>query len=90
MDHAAGYCHVYIGNNLGKGGAALQKKNVGIVDRWIRIVLGLIFAALAVSGVGGAIGIIVFAILAVAGLWTGITSRCLLYVPFHINTRPRL
>ncbi len=67
-----------------------MQRNVGTADRWIRILLGIVFAVLAILGVGGTIGVIVFAILAIAMLWSGITQRCSLYVPFHINTRPRL
>jgi hypothetical protein len=67
-----------------------MQQNVGPVDRWIRIVLGIVFAVLAVMGVGGVVGIVVFAILAIIGLFTAFTGRCALYTPFHINTRPKL
>ncbi|MDA8345553.1 MAG: DUF2892 domain-containing protein [Thermaerobacter sp.] len=67
-----------------------MQPNVGSVDRWIRILLGVVFAVLALLGVGGVAGIIIFAILAIAALATGITQRCSLYAPFHINTRPKL
>ncbi len=67
-----------------------MQPNVGTTDRWIRIVLGVVFAVLALMGVGGAVGVVVFAILAVIGLFTGLAGRCALYAPFHINTRPKL
>lgn len=67
-----------------------MQSNVGVSDRWIRIILGIVFAVFAVLGIGGTVGIIVFAILAVVGIGSGLAARCPLYVPMHISTRPKV
>ena len=58
-----------------------MKKNVGGVDKIVRIVLGLV-----IIGVGiyfqswwGLIGVVL--------LLTGLLNTCMAYVPFKINTR---
>ena len=57
-----------------------MKKNVGTVDRVIRIILGLVILALGYKNQSwwGLIGLI--------PLLTGIMGSCLLYVPFGIST----
>lgn len=57
-----------------------MKKNVGTVDRIIRIIIGVVIIALGFiySSWWGIIGVIV--------LLTGILGSCLLYIPFGINT----
>lgn len=64
--------------------------NVGVSDRWIRVILGIVFAVLAIMGIGGTVGVIVFAILAVVGIGTGLTTRCPLYAAVHCSTRPKV
>ena len=64
--------------------------NVGVSDRWIRIILGIVFAVLAIMGIGGTVGVIIFAILAVVGIGTGLTARCPLYAAGHCSTRPKV
>ncbi len=57
------------------------KKNVGLIDRIARIILGLALIALAFTGkigVWGYIGIVPLA--------TGLMSNCLLYSLLGINT----
>lgn len=61
-----------------------MKQNVGKVDGAIRIVVGLLLLSLVfVAGDDirwiGLIGLI--------PLLTGLTRRCLLYIPFRIDTR---
>ena len=58
-----------------------MKKNMGITDRWIRIVVGI---AVVAAGVyfktwWGLVGIIFLA--------TAVIGSCLLYLPFGISTR---
>ncbi len=57
------------------------KKNVGLIDRAIRIVLGLVLIALTLMGSIGAWGWI-----GIVPLATGLISNCLLYSLLGINT----
>ena len=62
-------------------------KNMGTVDRTIRIALALVVAALYFTGtIGGTLAIVlgVFAVIFVA---TSLVGSCPLYGPFGINTR---
>ncbi len=57
------------------------KKNIGLIDRVLRIIIGIVLIALAVTdriGWWGYIGIIPLA--------TGLVSSCLLYTLLGINT----
>lgn len=60
-----------------------MKKNVGTLDRWIRIVLGIVLLSLLFLLQGGArwIGLI-----GLIPLVTGIVSFCPLYALFKIDT----
>jgi len=57
-----------------------MKKNVGITDKWIRVIIGLaiIGAGIYFKSWWGLVGIIPIA--------TAITGTCLLYLPFGIST----
>ncbi|PIE45873.1 MAG: hypothetical protein CSA45_01375 [Gammaproteobacteria bacterium] len=58
-----------------------MEKNVGGIDRILRIVIGIVLIALVLTdkiGVWGWIGVIPLA--------TGLVSRCMLYKLFGINT----
>jgi hypothetical protein len=58
-----------------------MKKNIGITDKWIRIVLGLAIGAIGIyfKTWWGLIGIIFLA--------TALINSCPLYLPFGISTR---
>lgn len=58
-----------------------MKKNVGGLDRILRIVIGAVFIALAITHVIGWWGLI-----GIIPLATGLFSRCALYIPLGINT----
>jgi len=60
-----------------------MKKNVGKVDRWIRIVLGIVLLSLLFLLQGGArwIGLV-----GLIPLVTGIVNYCPLYALFKIDT----
>jgi len=63
-----------------------MKKNMGNVDRAVRVVLAIIIAALYFTGtISGTLGII---LLAFAGIFvlTSFVSFCPLYAPFGIST----
>ncbi len=64
-----------------------MKCNVGVIDRIIRIVLGIIFIILGFS-TSGTLAII-FDVIGVILLLTAIIGFCILYVPFGINTCKR-
>ncbi|MFB6267993.1 MAG: DUF2892 domain-containing protein [Halodesulfurarchaeum sp.] len=69
-----------------------MERNVGVTDRNVRIVVGIVLAALGVGVFAGPLaawGTVVGAIAILAGLillGTGLTQRCLLYIPFGMDT----
>jgi len=71
-----------------------MEQNVGSADRYVRIVLGAILAAIGLAGFAAMVSldVVVSAILLLVGavlLGTGITQRCLVYIPFGIDTSKR-
>jgi len=66
-----------------------MKKNMGGLDRGIRIVIALVIAALYYRGeLSGALGV-VLGILAVVFLITSAVGHCPLYVPLKLSTWKR-
>jgi hypothetical protein len=67
---------------------SLYQRNVGGLDRGIRLVLGapLIAAGLLAGGRWGEPFGILVALVGLVSLLTGITGRCPLYIPFEIST----
>ena len=64
-----------------------MKLNESPADRIIRIVLGVILAALAITGVAtGALAAVAWIVAAIA-LVTGVVGFCPLYAIFRINTK---
>ncbi|MCB0401322.1 MAG: DUF2892 domain-containing protein [Flavobacteriales bacterium] len=66
-----------------------MKKNMGIADRVIRILIAAVIAVLYFTGiVPGTLGIV---LLVLAGVFvlTSLISFCPLYAPLGINTCPR-
>lgn len=70
---------------------SLYRRNVGGLDRGIRLVLGppVIAAGLLAGGIRGEPFGILVALVGLASLVTGITGRCPLYIPFGISTARR-
>ena len=63
-----------------------MKKNMGNIDRIVRVILAVVFAVLYFTGVvTGGLGIILL-ILAAVFLLTSIVSFCPLYLPFNVST----
>jgi hypothetical protein len=63
-----------------------MKRNVGIIDRVVRIIIAAILAILYFTGVvSGTLGII-FLIIAAISLITGVLRVCGAYALFGINT----
>jgi K+-transporting ATPase A subunit len=63
-----------------------MKKNMGSLDRIIRVVLAVVFVALGLFGVVQGVWAIVLYVLAGVFLATSAVSTCPLYMPFKINT----
>ena len=65
-----------------------MKKNMGTIDKAVRIILALVFAGLYYAEiVTGTLGIVLVALGAVFVL-TSLVSFCPLYAPFGISTCP--
>jgi len=65
-----------------------MKKNMGTVDRTIRLIIVAIIAALYFGGqISGTVAI-VLGIVAVAFLVTSLLGWCPVYIPFGISTQP--
>jgi len=61
-------------------------KNIGMIDRMLRIVVAIVFAVLYFTNVvTGTLGIILL-ILGIVFVLTSLISFCPLYLPFGINT----
>ena len=58
-------------------------RNVGTLDRWVRIIVGLVLIALTLNGTIGVWGWI-----GVLPLATGLAGRCALYSLLGISTCP--
>ncbi len=63
-----------------------MKANVGFLDRFIRIFLGVVAVAVAVAGVVGAPWNMVLGVVGAVMLFTGIIKFCPAYILFGINT----
>ena len=63
-------------------------RNMGIVDRIIRIALALVFVGLIVTGAVSGVFAVILGILAAVFAVTSVVSFCPLYLPFKISTKP--
>jgi len=62
-------------------------KNMGTVDRIIRIVLAIVVVVLFTAGQLSGVAAIILGILAVVFVATSVVGTCPLYLPFKIDTR---
>ena len=63
-----------------------MKKNMGLADRTIRVIVAAVIAILYFTGtISGTLGIVLL-VLAVVFLLTSLISFCPLYLPFGIST----
>ncbi len=60
-------------------------KNMGYIDRSIRVVIGIVAVILALLFVGGAWGIVLWVVAAIM-LVTAVFGSCIIYRPFGIST----
>ena len=63
-----------------------MKKNMGMIDRIVRLTIVVIIAALYFTGQISGIAVTVLGIIAVAFLVTSLIGWCPTYVPFGIST----
>ncbi|MEO0038174.1 MAG: hypothetical protein RIQ59_1385 [Bacteroidota bacterium] len=67
-----------------------MKKNMGGVDKTLRFIVALIIVVLYLLGkISGTLGIIFLAVAAVLSL-VSLIGTCPLYLPFGIDTRPKV
>jgi small-conductance mechanosensitive channel len=67
-------------------GVGNMKKNMGTIDRTIRILLAIIIAVLYFTNQISGLAAIILGIVAIAFLITSIVGYCPLYVPLKIST----
>ncbi len=67
----------------------MMKKNIGKVDMWIRILIALVLGILVIAGVVKGTLAIVFVILALVSLITGVVGFCGLYTLLGFTTCPK-
>jgi hypothetical protein len=63
-----------------------MKKNMGTIDRIIRIILAIVVVILYMTGSISGTAAIILGILAVVFVLTSLIGFCPLYVPFKIST----
>ena len=63
-------------------------RNMGTLDRFIRIALALVFVGLIVTGTVSGVFAVILGILAAVFAVTSVVSFCPLYLPFRLSTRP--
>lgn len=66
-----------------------MRKNMGSLDRIVRVALALAVAGLYLTGQISGTAALVLGVLAVVFVLTSTVGTCPLYLPFGIDTRPR-
>lgn len=61
-------------------------KNIGLIDRVVRIVVALSFIALIITGVVSGVLAVILGVFAAVFVITSATSFCPLYLPFKLST----
>ncbi len=64
-----------------------MKKNMGFIDRGIRVVLAVLVGVLYLTGQVTGIAAIILGVFAVVFLLTSFTAFCPLYLPFKFSTK---
>ena len=70
-------------------GGKEMKKNMGAIDRIIRIILAVVVLVLYLTDQLSGLALIILGIIAVIFLLTSLIGFCPLYVPFKISTRKK-
>lgn len=63
-----------------------MKKNMGITDRAVRMIIAVVLATLSLTNVVTGVWAIVLLVMAVIMFLTSVVSVCPLYLPFGLNT----
>jgi len=63
-----------------------MKKNMGSIDKTFRMIAGPILVLVAIFVVKSTLWTVILAALGIIWFFTGLASRCPLYLPFGINT----
>ena len=66
-----------------------MKKNMGTIDRSIRILIAIVVAVLYFTGQISGTAAIILGILAAVFILTSLVGTCPLYLPFGLSTRRR-
>jgi len=66
-----------------------MKKNMGALDKTLRLIATVLFVVLIAAGVPEGTWVWIFTFIAAMFLVTGLTGFCPLYVPFGISTVPK-
>ncbi len=66
-----------------------MKKNMGTIDRIIRVVVAIVIGILYFTSQITGTAAIILGILAIVFLLTSAVSTCPLYLPFGLSTRPK-
>ena len=66
-----------------------MKKNMGTIDRAIRVILAIVVAVLYFIGAINGLAAVILGIIAVIFLLTSAVSFCPLYVPLKLSTRKK-
>ena len=66
-----------------------MKKNMGSLDRILRIAIALVIAVLYFTGQISGLAALILGMLAIVFVLTSVVSTCPLYLPFGISTRRR-
>ena len=66
-----------------------MEKNMGFIDKLIRIILALVIAVFFFQGQITGFAAIVLGVLAVVFILTGIIGVCPLYIPFKFSTKKK-
>ncbi len=67
----------------------MKKKNMGTVDRALRVVAALVVGVLILTGTLSGLAAIILGVLAVIFVLTSFVSFCPLYLPFGFSTRAK-
>jgi hypothetical protein len=63
-----------------------MNKNMGAIDRLIRLIIGVVLAILVIAKAVTGVGAVIIGIVAIILLATGIFGFCGLYVPLKVST----
>ena len=66
-----------------------MKKNMGTIDRAVRVLIAIVVGVLYFTGQISGTAAIILGALAVVFVLTSLVGTCPLYMPFRLSTRPK-